>query len=296
MSRLLVAFALVVMAVGCSAGAVPTEEPRSLSAPTESPAPAPTPTPALTSTPTPTPPASPTAWPEGVVAYPTGSTESPLGYLEYLPPGYGDGPPRPLLVFLHGSGEAGRGTEADLELVDANGVPAMIASGDWPDDRPFVVLSPQYGTLPASGKCEIADELAAFIDYAIKHYDVDPARVYLTGISCGAIAIWDYLAETTDNTVAAVVSISGHPSWAMEKAGCDVPHVPIWMFHGALDDIVPVDFVEEKVDELRSCADPPPNELKLTIYADADHDAWTRTYDLSAGHDTYAWLLKHERN
>ena len=32
---------------------------------------------------------------------------APMGYLEFLPPGYGDGEPRPLLVFLHGSGEAG---------------------------------------------------------------------------------------------------------------------------------------------------------------------------------------------
>jgi hypothetical protein len=27
------------------------------------------------------------------------------------------------------------------------------------------------------------------------------------------------------------------------------------------------------------------------IYPDADHDSWTRTYSLSAGHDIYAWLL-----
>lgn len=26
---------------------------------------------------------------------------APLGYLEYLPPGFGDGEPRPLLVYLH---------------------------------------------------------------------------------------------------------------------------------------------------------------------------------------------------
>jgi hypothetical protein len=36
--------------------------------------------------------------------------------------------------------------------------------------------------------------------------------------------------------------------------------------------------------------------MELTVYPDADHfenDAWTRTYDLSAGHDIYAWLLEH---
>jgi hypothetical protein len=29
-------------------------------------------------------------------------------------------------------------------------------------------------------------------------------------------------------------------------------------------------------------------EMELTVFPDADHDAWSRTYDLSAGHDINA--------
>ena len=43
---------------------------------------------------------------ERVTLRPAGTVdEAPLGYVEYLPPGYGDGKPRPLPVFLHGAGE-----------------------------------------------------------------------------------------------------------------------------------------------------------------------------------------------
>jgi hypothetical protein len=52
-----------------------------------------------------------------------------------------------------------------------------------------------------------------------------------------------------------------------------------------------VQYVEDAVAELRVCTDPPPKDVRLTIYPDADHDAWTRTYDGSAGHDIYRWLL-----
>ena len=39
---------------------------------------------------------------------------------------------------------------------------------------------------------------------------------------------------------------------------------------------VPVHYVEDAVAELQACTDPPPSEIKLTIYPDADHsDAWT---------------------
>ena len=32
-------------------------------------------------------------------------------------------------------------------------------------------------------------------------------------------------------------------------------------------------------------------DAELTVYPSVDHDSWTRTYDQSAGHDIYDWLL-----
>lgn len=241
--------------------------------------------------------ASPSASPPSgaLAARPLESVDgAPLGYLEYLPPGYGDGEPRPLLVFLHGAGEAGDGSESALELVDDLGIPQLIAAGDWPDDRPFVVLAPQYGTERAEGDCAVADDLAAFLDFAMERYDIDASRVYLTGISCGAIGIWDYLAAYRDDVVAAAVPISGHAEWALEEAGCEpLSSVPVWAFHGAEDDIVPVVAIEEPMDQIRSCDGVEPAEMELTVYPDADHlTAIDRTYDGSAGHDIYAWMLE----
>ena len=237
---------------------------------------------------------SPVVWPAGVVAYPVGSSPSPLPYLEYLPQDYEQGSPRPLLIYLHGVDEVANGSEASLHDILRLGVPALIAAGAWPSNRPFVVLMPQEPAAK-SARCDFGPEVEAFLDFAVDRYEIDLARIYLTGISCGAIGVWDYLATTTTDRVAAALPISGHPAWAMEKAGCDVAHVPIWVFHGALDDTVPVDYVRDKIDKLRACTDPRPTELELTIYADADHDAWTRTYDLSAGRDVYAWLLEHSK-
>lgn len=230
-----------------------------------------------------------------LVARPLGSMDgAPLGYLEYLPPGYGDGEPRPLLVFLHGTGEAGNGSEAALDLVDDFGIPPLIAAGAWPADRPFVLLAPQYGTAPAEGRCGIAEDIADFLEFATKHYKVDVSRLYLTGISCGAIGVWDYLAAHSDEAVAAAVPISGHALWALEKVGCaPLAKVPVWAFHGAKDDTVPVAFVEGQIDQIRACDGAESVEVELTVYPDADHDAWSRTYDLSAGNDIYAWLLEH---
>ena len=233
---------------------------------------------------------------ERLTLRPAGSVEgAPLGYVEYLPPGYGDGSSRPLLVFVHGGGENGDGSETALDRVFKLGVPMLIEGGDWPEGRPFVVLMPQYGPDEAEA-CLHAEELDSFLEFAMNHYDVDERRVYLTGVSCGAIGVWDYIAVHGDELAAAAVLIAGHAVDALAKAGCALGQVPVWAFHGDADEIVPVGLgIADPVRELKACTDPPPDDLRLTIYPGADHDAWSPTYDLSAGHDIYAWLLGHER-
>jgi predicted peptidase len=231
----------------------------------------------------------------GSVPRPLGTEpDAPLGYLEYLPPGYGAGDPLPLLVFLHGAGAEGDGSAATLGLLELGGIPQMIAAGDWPEDRPFVVLAPQVGPERTDGPCDSGEDLAAFLEFATQRYEVDPTRVYLTGISCGAIGIWDYLASHGgDAAVAAAVPIAGHAEWALEEGGCEpLTHVPVWAFHGALDEIVPYVHIEGPMDRIRTCEGTTPADMELTIYPDADHDAWARTYDGSAGHDIYAWMLE----
>jgi predicted peptidase len=219
---------------------------------------------------------------------------APLGYVEYVPPGYGDGTSRPLLIFLHGVDENGGGSGRELARLFKLGVPKLIESDKWPEDRPFVVLMPQYGPQTA-GQCRSAEELASFLDFAMDHYDIDERRVYLTGVSCGAIDAWEYLGAYRDDVIAAAVLIAGGAEYAFDTAGCALGRVPIWAFHGDVDSTVPKVHIVEPMTKLKACTNPSPVDLRLTIYPRTDHDAWTRTYDLSAGHDVYAWLLGHER-
>lgn len=144
--------------------------------------------------------------------------------------------------------------------------------------------SPQY----AVKECQFA-EVAAFLRFAIGRYEVDEARVYLTGISCGAEATWDYLAEHGDDLVAAAAPIAG----AMPPGtGCAPAAVPVWAFHGEDDEFFTSRDVSSQIQKLKDCDGA---QVELTLYPDPFHDSWSKTYDLSAGHDVYAWLLEHER-
>jgi len=212
------------------------------------------------------------------------------GFWEYVPPHYGNGDRYPLLVFWHGLGENGDGSLASLAKVPANGPPRLLNEDRWPEDRPFIVLSPQHpGT-----DCPSSQELDAFMRFAISHYDVDLRRVYLTGLSCGAIGSFRYLADHLDEFVAAAVLVCGDGRNAIAQAGCTLGRVPIWALHGELDPTVPAAGSIEPLTQLAACT-PPATDAKLTVYPGVGHDSWTQTYDLSSGNDVYAWLLSHSK-
>ena len=258
---------------------------------------------------------------------PVGTTRSPLGYLEYLPHSYKSTGPgaSPLLLFLHGYGESGGGSEEEVPLLTGTGLPQLIGWNGWPTSRPFVVLAPQnpwetddtiyadclaveqkfLGSClmgaqhdndhPVDGAyCFTPDEVHEFVQFALNRYNVDAGRVYVTGLSCGGFAAWEYASEHSDEVTAiAPIAGDGRPAW--NSAGCTMTRVPVWAFHGLVDDTVDPEGSITPVKHLRACRGARAGAQKLTLYPDADHDSWTRTYDLTAGHDIYSWFLGFRR-
>ena len=220
------------------------------------------------------------------VARPIGMPYPKNGYWEYLPVGYGDGTPRPLLVFWHGIGENGAGTLADLAKVIVHGPPKLINLNQWTPDRPFVVLSPQHpGT-----DCPSAAELHDFFTFAMARYDVDPKRIYLTGLSCGARGGWAYLGQYKGEQVIAAALIAADSSVAFSAAGCTLlDTVGIWCFHGgndnpAMDTAGMMNFMNCPM---------PRKDAKYTLYPGVDHQgSWERAYDDPVSMNAIVtWLL-----
>jgi poly(3-hydroxybutyrate) depolymerase len=320
--RLKSVLAILLLTAGC-AGSPPATTP----APTDAATPAP-PSPGVSAEASPLPTAT-ERWQSStaLIARPAAESGTALGYFEYLPPNYGDGEPSPLLVFLHGLDENGDGTEAELKRLLATGIPELIEGDEWPADRPFVVLAPQHpGTAedemsdnelyaacferPLPGDCAFTIQsrnghpeensichrpagVHEFIAYALTTYDVDPERVYLTGLSCGGYAAFEYAAEHGASQIAAMVPIAGEGRLAWDRVGCALGDVPIWAFHGDADDDVSPAGSIEPLSNLADC--PSAEDHMLTIYPGVGHDSWTRTYDLSAGNDVYTWLLGFTR-
>ena len=73
-----------------------------------------------------------------------------------------------------------------------------------------------------------------------------------------------------------------------EKAGL-IKQLPIWVFHGAKDNVVPISGSQDMVDALKASG----SDVKFTVYPETGHDSWIEAYGNS---DLFKWLLNHKRN
>jgi predicted peptidase len=166
----------------------------------------------------------------------------------------------------------------------------LIQNGQWPTSRPFVVLSPQE----ASAGCPSGDEVHNFISFAVTQYNVDPARIYLTGISCGAAGIIFYLQQYGNDRLAAVVPIAADPTPAWDQGCSLVNDMALWQIQGELDPYADVNQTNQIMSNFMNCPQPR-KDVRYTVYPGVGHESWPMTYDLSAGNDIYAWMLDQHR-
>jgi predicted peptidase len=197
-------------------------------------------------------------------------------YLLFLPEDHGKKRQRlPLMMFLHGAGERGN----DLKKVKVHGPPKIVEKRK---DFPFILVCPQCPE--GDWWTEKLDVLISLLDDITARYKVDEKRVYLTGLSMGGYGTWA-LAAAYPERFAAIAPVCGGGSRIMSLRLKDVP---IWVFHGAKDKVVPMEESEEMVRAIRKRG----GDVKFTIYPDAGHDCWTETYD---NPELYDWFLEHSK-
>lgn len=181
--------------------------------------------------------------------------------------------PIPLIIFLHGSGE--RGT--DVEKVKVHG-PLKYVNNNTLD---AFILAPQC---PENTYWE-SESLFQLIQKICKENpNIDPQRIYLTGLSMGAWGVWN-LAFAHPEMFAAIVPIAGFVDRVPMVENCKIKHIPTHIYHGLLDDVVDVNYAIEIYKKLKTCS----LNIALTIFDDANHDSWTRVYDNAK---TYEWMFQ----
>ena len=201
-----------------------------------------------------------------------------MEYLLFLPESYAQSTNQefPLILFLHGAGERG----SDLDSVKRHGIPKIVETNP---DFPFIAVSPQCPE--DSWWTSELHTINGLIEEIVEKYQVDTSRIYLTGLSMGGFGTWS-LASMFPERFAAIAPVCG--GGEVRQILRSLVEIPIWTFHGQKDDVIPFSRSEEIVTALKKHG----SSIKFTIYPEAGHDSWTKTYD---NPELYKWFLKHSR-
>ena len=197
-----------------------------------------------------------------------------LPYNIFYPKTYGKGK-LPLLLWLHGSGE--RGDDNVTQLIH---IVPYLASDLTQSKYPCIVVAPQcpkdaYWAPIKRTEWKIIENgqvtapmvsVMELIEKLLKDPNVDKNRVYIGGLSMGGFGTLDLLSRKPE-VFAAAIPVCGGADMNKAKIYKDVP---MWIFHGAKDKVVPVTFSRDLVQLLKSYGSP----VKYTEYAEGGHDVW----------------------
>lgn len=183
----------------------------------------------------------------------------------------------PLVIFLHGAGERGNDNQAQLKW----GVKNFASVEIMKTHRP-IVIAPQcpdnvYWGNYAEKKMSLEDSptqpmklLIELIHQLIQTQPIDTSRIYITGLSIGGYGVYDIISREPDLFAAAVpVCGAGDVSKAKTFA-----HIPMWIFHGALDATVSPDYSRKMLQALAKVGATP----GFTQYPEAGHSSWIAAY------------------
>ncbi len=207
----------------------------------------------------------------------------------------------PLLIFLHGSGE--RGSDNALQLVHGGDLflkpglrsqfPAVVIFPQCPLNTAWSSFPHRRDTTAAFNKQLNLGELTTperlvklLMDSLADHKRIDKKRIYLGGLSLGGFGTYDLVVHYP-RYFAAAFPICGQVNVDLyiQKAS----HVPVWIFHGAKDNVVNP---QPDRNLIKALQDAGAKNAKYTEYPEAGHNSWD---DAFAEPDLLPWLFAQKK-
>ena len=188
----------------------------------------------------------------------------------------------PLMVFLHGAGERGDDNEAQLmhiaPIFAKDSIrkvhPSYVIFPQCPEDDRWGAIEEGEGRWIADATKEATtpmEGVMALIDQLITDLPIDTNRIYISGLSMGGYGTYDILSRRP-NTFAAAVSICGGGDI---NAVSRYAHVPMKIFHGTKDSVVPVQFSRDMYKALKGAS---AANVEYIEYPEGTHNVWDKAY------------------
>lgn len=204
----------------------------------------------------------------------------------------------PLVLFLHGGGE--RGNDNDKQLVHGGQMflnpvnrekyPAYVLIPQCPTDGYWAYNSRPTSFIPAEMPINqdismVFRTLRQLLESYLKMPEIDKDRIYIVGLSMGAMGTYDMVGRYPE-LFAAAIPICGTVN---PKHLLNVKDIAFRIFHGDADNVVPVLGSREAYKILKM----------IGVYVDyiefpgCGHDSWTPAFNYPGFME---WLFKQKKS
>jgi predicted peptidase len=221
-------------------------------------------------------------------------------YQVFVPREYKSSVPWPVVLALHGGGE--RGNDGSIQTDVGLG----RAIRRHADRFPAIVVFPQSPAGDTPGWQSLGARVAlTALDSTMAAFNTDASRVYLTGLSMGGNGSW-YLAYHHADRFAAAIIVCGwvgarrigataYSAIAPESEADQfaavaqrIGRLPVWIFHGDADPVVPVAESRGMAEALRRTG----ANVQYSELSGVGHNAWDPAYERA---DLIDWMFKQRR-
>ncbi|MFS4418161.1 prolyl oligopeptidase family serine peptidase [Maribacter sp. 2307ULW6-5] len=222
-----------------------------------------------------------------------------LLYRVLYPKDFSENKQYPLIFFLHGAGE--RGNDNEKQLVHGsslftdeevrNRFPVIVVFPQCPEEDYWSNVSIDRSKTPIElvfnykkPPTNAMKSLMGLMDDVMEKQFVAKNQVYVMGLSMGGMGTFEVLYRKP-STFAAAIAICGG-GWP-QGASC-FWDTPIWLFHGADDNVVHPQLSLDMASEILHYGGSP----KMTLYDNTGHNSWDPAF---ADPSLLPWLFSKQR-
>ena len=226
------------------------------------------------------------------------SKSDTLRYRILFPENYDISKKYPLVLFLHGSGE--RGSDNEKQLIHGSN---LFTNDSNKRDFPAIVIFPQCpsndfwapikdrdtGKFSYVNTEQPTKSMQLVIDLTksfFKNESVDTNRVYVIGLSMGGMGTFDLICREPKLFAAAVPICGGVNNERLNA----VSQMPIRIYHGDSDTVVPLEHSQSAFDTLKSLGS---KECELIVFPNTGHNSWDQAFKEP---DFLSWIFSKKLN
>jgi predicted peptidase len=214
----------------------------------------------------------------------------------FVPPGWNSREKWPVILFLHGAGHR-------LNLgASGNAISLGQRFISYQNQKEAIVVFPRCYIDEFWSQPHVAAMALQALKAVAREFHGDAQRTYLVGLSMGGFGTW-YIASRNPAEFAALVVVCGGirtpatiaiPAVSSEENPFEdtarrLRTVPVWIFHGDNDEVIPVSESRLMANALRALG----TKVRYTEYAGVGHNAWDKAF---AEPEFFPWLFAQKLN